>query len=445
MVGKVRCFTATTRQPSDEFLTFQLSNKDGERATDQSPGRAKEIIEDSFAAREPQSDLKDIEVALQESELEIEDLEDALVEVDSARTGLESNEAYPWYIREEGEITEEEYAEIESFLNSSRKGPSIPEPPPPSEEPEPTSAAVLPWYLREQDTDTSLVPKIDIQQTRLEKYPDIPYNSPPLLQPLISRLFYDHHLQNIIILDLRNRDPPPIWGQNTIMILATARSERQLQSVAESTSKWLKSTAGVFPRIDGLPKRESLVIKRRRLRRKSLRKPGYLITPPRPTTWVSMFTGYQGLVLQLFTEQGREEYDLEGLWGDARVVDAGILDMKPRKVRPGGIEEDIPVETSRPASGGQKKPLWQKKAEKEQKKWDKMKEGKASKRRWTKQEKEQARSRRGQIESGPFWTPAVSKSFGFDVRGGDFQQRRQIHLTGTMTSLQKKANESVST
>ena len=170
---------------------------------------------------------------------------------------------------------------------------------------------MTPWYLRDQESNTSMIPKIDIQQTEFEKYPDIPHDSPPFLQPLVSRLFYDHHLQNIVLLDLRNRDPPPIWGSNTIMILANVRSERQLSSVAEATSRWLKQTVGVQPRVDGFPKRESIMIKRRRLRRKSLRKPGYLIRAPRPITWVSMFTGYQGIILQLFTEQGREEYDLK--------------------------------------------------------------------------------------------------------------------------------------
>src|SRR5271169_6482221 len=254
---------------------------------------------------------------------------------------------------------------------------------------------ILPWYLREQESDTSLTPLIDIQQTQLEKYPDLPSDGPPLLQPLVSRLFYDHHLRNIILLDLRRRDPPPAWGSNTIMILATVRSERQLSSVAEATSKWLKTTAGVLPKIDGLPKRESLIIKRRRLRKKSLRKPGYLISAPKPTTWVSMYTGYQGILLQLFTKQGREGYDLEGLWGDSRVVDAGILDMKPRKMRPGGIEaEEERIETSVPSSSSKKKSAWQKQAEKERKKWEKMKEAKAAKRRWTKEEKEQARQKR---------------------------------------------------
>jgi ribosomal silencing factor RsfS len=439
----VRPFTAAAVRRSDDFPTASSSppgttayhgSRTGSRNTAATIG--------SYEGLGPQAE--EIESALEMSEVEIEGLEEALPELRTADSTMETveDESTPRYLREEGDITEEEYTEIEQLLNSQRELDTLaahrtsqaqPEEIP---EPEPEPRPDVPWYLRDQQLDTSLTQtRITIQQARQEKYPDIPYNAPPLLQPLISRLFYDHHLENILVLDLRNRDPPPVWGQNTIMILATVRAERQLRSVAEATSKWLKGTAGVIPRTDGLPKRESLVIKRRRLRRKSLRKPGYMIAPQRTTSWVSMYTGYQGLVLQLFTAEGREEYDLEGLWGDNRIIDAGALDMKPRKIRPGALEEDEPVETSRPAYA-LKKPAWQKKLEKEKKKWEKGKEEKASKRRWTKLEKEQARSRRGQIESGSNWEmPSIRRSsFGFQSRG-DFQQRREYHSTGSCLSF----------
>ena len=446
-LGGVRWFSGTASRLSDEFDALCLSNR--EASKDTSTSKVPEALGEQGV-----TSVEQLETALEISEIKIEELEDALMESHTASTEgnikvpgtVEEDANRPWYMREEGDITEEEYAEIEQLLNSQSEldamaahRPFPPAPPAPQQqqgqelerERIPQPEEVVPWYLREQEFDNSLIPQIELQQTREEKYPDIPYNAPPLLQPLISRLFYDHHLQDIVILDLRGRDPPPVWGQNTIMILATVRAERQLRSVSEATSKWLKSTAGVIPRVDGLLKRESLVIQRRRLRRKSLRRPGYLITPPKSMSWVSMYTGYQGLVLQLFTAEGREEYDLEGLWGDNRVIDAGALDMKPRKIRRGGIEEDEPVETWRP-SQNQKKPDWQRKLEKEQKKREKKKEEKASKkRRWTKLEKEQARSRRGQIESGSVWEmPSIRRSsFGFQARG-DFQQRREYHATG---------------
>jgi hypothetical protein len=150
-----------------------------------------------------------------------------------------------------------------------------------------------------------------------------------------------------------------------------------------------------------------------------------------------MSTGYQGLVLQLFTEEGRIEYDLEGLWGDTRVVDAGVADMKPRKVRPGGIEEDEPVETSF-SSVSQKKTLWQRNMEKEQKKWDKMKDAKAAKRRWTRQEKEQAKQRRAEEAASGFWqTPSRGRPSKMHSYSGDRQQRRQFHTTGTSLLLSR--------
>ena len=287
---------------------------------------------------------------------------------------------------------------------------------------------MIPWYLRPQETD-ALIPKIDIQKVTQEQYPDLPRNSPPILQPLVSRLFYDHHLQNILILDLRNRWPPPAWGSETIMVLATARSERQLGSVAEATGKWLKQTVGAIPRIDGLPKKETLVLKRRRLRRKAMLKPGYMAPPPRPTTWVSVNTGYQGIVLQLFTEEGRIEYDLEGLWGDARVVDAEELDMKPRTVTPGGFEEAEIVDTWRPVS--QKKSGAEKKEEKARKKLETRLEKRATKRRWTKAEKEEARQTRLREQAfsapGNKWPRSNTQSSGWDRRITD--QRRQFHTS----------------
>lgn len=427
---------------SGDLLQFQLSTRraDGSRVPvspvdvdQEQPEFEYELqsLSDGFLIKE----VEEVEAGLEMSEMGIEELEDALMDVELAETphvetSTGEEDFVPWYMRQEGDISEDEYASIEDLINSNSKAPpsQIPESQMMHEKPQKGDSDVVPWYLREDETDTSLIPQIDLPQSQLEKFPDLPVGAPPLLQPLISRLFYDHHLQNIVLLDLRKRDPPPAWGSNTIMILATVRSERQLSSVAEATAKWLKSTADVQPRIDGLPRRESLIIKRRRLRRKSLRKPGYLIAAPRPTTWVSMYTGYSGLVLQLFTAEGREEYDLEELWGDKRIVDAGVIDMKPRKMRPGGMEEDERVETSLPSSG-QKKPLWEKKADKDRKKWEKMKEDKASKKRWTKQEKEVARQKRMQDASEfNIWGGSAAKRISAArSRFGDRQQRRQLH------------------
>ena len=437
----------------DEFhgslLDYQLSTRreDGTRIENLPPVNElppKEHRDRAIRSKSRNEDLEQIEVGLEWSEMNIEELEESLMSSEPTETfpndaQHEEQESQPWYLRPDGGISEDEFSSIEALLKSqdSDQPTKIHQTEiTPFESAEESSSAsqepsgILPWYLREQESDTSLSPQTDIQQTQLENYPDIPTDGPPLLQPLVSRLFYDHHLRNIVLLDLRRRDPPPAWGSNTIMILATVRSERQLSSVAEATSKWLKTTAGVLPKIDGLPKRESLVIKRRRLRKKSLRKPGYLIAASRPTTWVSMYTGYQGLVLQLFTEQGREEYDLEGLWGDSRVVDAGFLDMKPRKVRPGGIEEDEPVEYTRPVS--KKKPVWQKKEEKEQKKREKAQALKSAKRRWTNEEKDKARQQRMKEAARiSFWESSPRDSSNARrATFGDRQQHRQLHTSG---------------
>ena len=441
--------TSELDEHNGNLLDFQLSARraDGTRIPESFPFVEHSFVTDKIG-RTPSYSLNnqfaEIEVGLEMSEINIEKLEGTLLDIRLPKTLVSdettsNEELNPWYQREDGDISEVEYLSIEKLLKSHPESQTskLQKPQIVRDNPHHAPLNMLPWYLREQEEDTTLVPKIDIHKTRFEQYPALPANSPPLLQPLVSRLFYDHHLQNIVLLDLRNRDPPPVWGSNTIMILATGRNERQLTSVAEATKRWLRTTAGVEPRIDGLPKRESVVLKRRRLRRKSLRKPGYLITAVRSTTWVSMYTGYQGIMLQLFTEQGREEYDLEGLWGDKRVIDVGILDMKPRKVRPGGLEEDEPIETTQ-STASHKKPLWKKKAENKQKKLDLKKEKKAAKRRWTKEEKEQARQRRMQEPS----MMTSSKNF---LRSGrvpsgisklNRQQHRQYHTLGTIMDVQ---------
>jgi hypothetical protein len=158
--------------------------------------------------------------------------------------------------------------------------------------------------------------------------------------------------------------------------------------------------------------------------------------PPKPTTWVSMYTGYQGIVLQLFTEEGRTEYDLEGLWGDARVVDAEELDMKPRKIVPGGFEEEDVVETWRPVS--QKKSKAEREAEKLQRKDDKRREKRAAKRRWTNAEKEAAREKRMRDAAfgvdGSEWPTRSNRGNASARNPFTSGQRREFHTSRTASS-----------
>jgi ribosomal silencing factor RsfS len=477
-----------------DYLPSDLASKDSEqRQSNASPAEETFALSDQLPRTDVETRIEDLDAELQLNDLEIEDLEEDLMDL---MPDEEVSERVPWFLRNEGDISEEEYSAVEEYLESQDRRKYQPMRGERREEvdgetegyeqlneqqveeqdvdehdmdesereereiehemqehriadaefheqPEnPEEEAVIPWYLREQESEY-LIPQIEIQQTRVEKYPDMPYNGPPLLQPLVSRLFYDHHLEDIVLLDLRGRDPPPVWGVNTIMIIATARSERQLTSVAEMTGTWLKKTAGVFPKIDGLPKKESLVIKRRRLRRKSLRKPGYLLATPKPTTWVSMYTGYQGIVLQLFTREGREEYNLEELWGDARVVDAGIIEMEPRKVKPRREKDEKMADEMTPPPRKQKrKPEWLKKAEKKiRDKKEKKKLSSGKRRRWTKEEKELARRERESLSSS---NPPSSAFFKVS---GNFQQQRKMHtglsfsLTADVVRPKRKSNK----
>ena len=187
------------------------------------------------------AELEQIAKGLEMTVLGIEELEDALMGTVSPQfaegKGLEQD--FPeWYLRPDTQGESQD--SMENFGTWERKDiqAEYDQSDALSDSSQQASTTMLPWYLRDQESETSILPRIDIQQTQLERYPDLPVNSPPLLQPLVSRLFYDHHLQNIVLLDLRNRDPPPVWGSNTIMILATVRSERQLAGVAEAVVDW---------------------------------------------------------------------------------------------------------------------------------------------------------------------------------------------------------------
>jgi hypothetical protein len=186
--------------------------------------------------------------------------------------------------------------------------------------------------------------------------------------------------------------------------------------------------AGVVPRIDGLPKSENLILKRRRLRKKASRKPGYFIQPPKPSSWVSIFTGYQGLLVQLFTESGRVEYDLEGLWTDSRVVDSGIIEKEPRKAKTDEeVEKELDDMSNEPEKP-KKLPLSLKKLQQRLRKREKKLRRQGTKRRWTKEEKDKARQKR--MDQAARVRKAGFDPLQFPQRNKptrDLQQRRLLH------------------
>ncbi|KAI9851852.1 MAG: ATPase synthesis protein 25 mitochondrial [Thelocarpon superellum] len=177
--------------------------------------------------------------------------------------------------------------------------------------------------------------------------PPLPANAPALLEPMLEHISVELGLDDLSLLDLRHLDPPPALGAGLLMILGTARSERHLHVSADRFCRWLRSQHQLTPTADGLLGRNELKLKLRRKARRArlLGSVGSIDTNADDgirTGWVCVNVGtidlaevnpiadqdqvapnYIGfgrrtegvrVVVQMLTEEKREEMDLEGLW-----------------------------------------------------------------------------------------------------------------------------------
>lgn len=200
-------------------------------------------------------------------------------------------------------------------------------------------ASAVPWYL--QDSAPQKPPQPLSERQRI---PDLPESPPPILQPLMQQISVDLGLDNLSLLDLRKLDPPPALGANLLMLIGTARSEKHLHVSADRLCRWLRSTYKLRPDADGLLGRNELKLK---LRRKSRRakllgsavddngddgvRTGWVCVDvgvvegaepttdavPEPKGFVGFGRRTDGvrIVVQLLTQEKRDEIDLEKLWG----------------------------------------------------------------------------------------------------------------------------------
>lgn len=167
----------------------------------------------------------------------------------------------------------------------------------------------VPWFLRVETPRLTSHPLAERQTL-----PEIPPDAPPALESLLKHLSQELGINDLSLLDLRSMDPPPAIGANTIMIIGNARSERHLHISADKTCRWLRSEWKMAPHADGLLGRNEIKIKNRRLKKR-----GRLVNTETGTVegvgWICVDVGSQGLVVQLFTKERREEINLEKLWG----------------------------------------------------------------------------------------------------------------------------------
>lgn len=199
-----------------------------------------------------------------------------------------------------------------------------------------------PWYL-EIDTPQ----RASNQLLERQRIPELPPDPPPLLKPMLEHISIDLGLDDLTIFDLRKIDPPPALGANLMMVLGTARSEKHLHVSADRFCRWLKVTHKLTPYADGLLGRGELKLKMRRKARRAkilsnvgssekgnaddgIRtgwicvNVGTIEDGRKSTQNLSKQDGHVGfggeadgakLVIQMLTEEKREELDLEDLWG----------------------------------------------------------------------------------------------------------------------------------
>ena len=117
---------------------------------------------------------------------------------------------------------------------------------------------------------------------------DIPQTDAAIENALIvTRIADDFRGSNTLLLDMREVTPIVDY-----FVITTATSNRQMKAMAEESSRVMKKRG--FRKLGAEGDEAS-------------------------STW--LLHDYGDIVLHVFTEEGRELYDLEGLWADARRVD----------------------------------------------------------------------------------------------------------------------------
>ena len=197
--------------------------------------------------------------------------------------------------------------------------------------------SAIPWYLQVDSPRRTPQPLSDRQ-----KIPELPEAPPPILQSLLEQVSVDLGLDDLSLLDLRKLDPPPALGANLIMLIGTARSEKHLHVSADRLCRWLRSTYKLRPDADGLLGRNELKLKlRRKAKRAKLMgssvdaneddgvrtgwvcidvgvvdgvEGGVVAAPKQDFVGFGRRTDGVRIVVQMMTEEKREEIELEKLW-----------------------------------------------------------------------------------------------------------------------------------
>ncbi|CAI7632825.1 unnamed protein product [Penicillium glandicola] len=201
----------------------------------------------------------------------------------------------------------------------------------------PASSQHVPWYLQEE------APVRKERSLTEAQLPQIPEDSPEMLSTLLEYTYKDLGLDSLKLFDLRGLEIPAALGANVIMIIGTARSVKHLNVAADRLCRWLRSQYKLSPYADGLLGRNELKIKLRRKakRARAASAAGTMIDEKDDgitTGWICVNAGVvdkgktttqlsdvgiegfgnldlgTSVVVQIFTEEKRDDVDLDGLW-----------------------------------------------------------------------------------------------------------------------------------
>ncbi|KAK6363421.1 ATPase synthesis protein 25 mitochondrial [Orbilia blumenaviensis] len=198
--------------------------------------------------------------------------------------------------------------------------------------PSPTSDGT-PWYLQ---SPLQPAPRRFVSPL-IEQMPELPPNSPAHLGTLLNYLIKDLSLSKIKIMDIRGLEPTPALGPNTIMILATARSERHMTIASDKCCRYMRGILeGTQIFADGLIGRGEIKLRERRERRKGKRRTAEDEEALR-VGWICVNSG-QGIVVQIMTGWKREQLNLEGLW--SRKIHTSMKRKLKDKLLAEGLSED---------------------------------------------------------------------------------------------------------
>ncbi|KAK7206121.1 hypothetical protein BZA70DRAFT_309846 [Myxozyma melibiosi] len=170
-----------------------------------------------------------------------------------------------------------------------------------------------PWYLRTAESMKEQEEKV------VEPLPEMPKNSPKQLESILKYVIDDLGLQEVAVSDLRSM--MTVFGNDAIMVVCTARSERHLNRAAEELRVHLKREFRSKPRIEGLVGKERMKVQERRIKKKLSRYTGDMnsyekdLRSQNSNSWVFVKTGIEGIHVHIITGERRWELDLEGLWG----------------------------------------------------------------------------------------------------------------------------------